>query len=472
MTPATRSSTNQTVPDPLAARLAAIAARLESIETLKEDVAALKSHVEIRYLKGECCQCGEKYGPGHRCKTCTFKLLEASEEQETPINPTVNTNAVESGDQKDFAEISMHALFGKANVTTMKLRGTIGTTEVLILVDNGSTHNFISDSYNQLCKDVSVQVPDLKIVQDFYPFSIGGDLVLVADKYTIPNIDELFDELYGATVFSKLDLRSGYFQIKEVRGFLGLTRHYRRFVHNYRMTACSLTTLTKKDGFVCSTEALKTFHKLKQALMSISVLRLPDFSKDFTVECGASSERVGAILSQEDHPVAYFSKMEPLFVRSLLLHSYISLYLKFLLEQRITTTEKQRLLLKLMSYDFSVTHRAGKENKGVDALSRRPHSGDLFTLSVPYYFEVVDNKTGLHVDPYTSNIINQLLIDPTSEPEFSLACQLLFYKQRMVIFDVSDLRCNPFFVVYGTDPPPLPPYVSEETKNRFGAPTH
>ena len=38
--------------------------------------------------------------------------------------------------------------------------------------------------------------------------------VTIKNKYPLPRVDDLFDQLQGAKYFSKIDLRSGYYQLK------------------------------------------------------------------------------------------------------------------------------------------------------------------------------------------------------------------------------------------------------------------
>ena len=42
----------------------------------------------------------------------------------------------------------------------------------------------------------------------------GLNEVMIKNKYPLPMINDLFDQLQGAKVFSKIDLRSGYHELK------------------------------------------------------------------------------------------------------------------------------------------------------------------------------------------------------------------------------------------------------------------
>ena len=96
--------------------------------------------------------------------------------------------------------------------------------------------------------------------------------------------------------------------VKQLWAFLGLASYYRKFIKNFALLAAPLTDLLKKEAFKWSKHAKTAFVKLKSMLTNAPMFALPNFAEPFVLETDASSVGIGAVLSQNNHPISFFSK--------------------------------------------------------------------------------------------------------------------------------------------------------------------
>lgn len=106
--------------------------------------------MQARRDKGLCYNCEEKYYPGHKCKKMLFQCILAEEEEEISVESadTValalqNMELTHTTNSEDSPTISLYALEGRLVPSTLRIPATISKTPITILIDGGSTHNFI-----------------------------------------------------------------------------------------------------------------------------------------------------------------------------------------------------------------------------------------------------------------------------------------------------------------------------------------
>ena len=97
--------------------------------------------------------------------------------------------------------------------------------------------------------------------------------------------------------------------IRDVRKFVGMVNYYRDMWIRQSDTLAPLTKLCSKSAkFIWKEEQEKAFNTMKKTLCRETILAYPDFSKPFDIHTDASHTQLGAVISQNKRPIAFYSR--------------------------------------------------------------------------------------------------------------------------------------------------------------------
>ncbi|GJR81023.1 putative reverse transcriptase domain-containing protein [Tanacetum coccineum] len=255
----------------------------------------------------------------------------------------------------------------------------------------------------------------------------------VKNRYPFPRIDDLFDQLQGSRVYSKIDLRSGYHQLRVREEYIPKTAFRTRYGHyefqskkEHKGRLKLILRLLKKEelyakfskcnfwlskiqflSHVIDSEGIPLLFPLRLVIMdwaspkppteiSAPILALPEGSENFVIYCDTSHKGLGAVLMQREKVIAYASCQLKVHDKNYTTHDLelcaVVLALKMwrhylygtkcvvftdhkslqhILDQKELNMRQQRWLELLSDYDCEIRYHLGKVNVVADALSQK-----------------------------------------------------------------------------------------------------
>ncbi|GJU42320.1 putative reverse transcriptase domain-containing protein [Tanacetum coccineum] len=193
----------------------------------------------------------------------------------------------------------------------------------------------------------------------------------VKNRYPLPMIDDLFDQLQGSSVYSKIDLRSGYHQLRVRDEDIPKTAFRTRYEHyEFQVMPFGLTNAPavfmdlmnrKNKKYIWGENQESAFQLLKQKLCEAPILALPKGNDDFVVYCDASHQGLGAVLMQREKVIAYASQQLKPNEENYTTHD-LELGAVYILDQKELNMRQCCWLKLLVDYDCEIRYHPGKAN--------------------------------------------------------------------------------------------------------------
>ncbi|GKA78236.1 putative reverse transcriptase domain-containing protein [Tanacetum coccineum] len=183
----------------------------------------------------------------------------------------------------------------------------------------------------------------------------------VKNRYPLPRIDDLFDQLQGSSVYSKIDLRSGYHQLRVREEDIPITAFRTRYGHyEFQVMPFGLTN--------APAVFMDLMNRVCKPYLDKFVIVFIDDILIYSKTKGEHSEHLKIILD--------LLKKEKLLWRHYLYGTKCVVYtnhksLQYILDQKELNMRQRRWIDLLSDYDCEICYHPGKANIVANALSRK-----------------------------------------------------------------------------------------------------
>nr|GEU52871.1 putative reverse transcriptase domain-containing protein [Tanacetum cinerariifolium] len=211
--------------------------------------------------------------------------------------------------------------------------------------------------------------------------------MIVKNRYPLPRIDDLFDQLQGSSIYSKIDLRSGYHQLRVREQDISKKAFRTRSIHvdlakidsikdwASPKTPKEILQFLERNQVDWGEKEENAFQLIKQKLCSAPILALPEGSEDFVLKI---HEKNYTTHDLELGLVVFALKIW----RHYLYGTKCTVFtdhksLQHIQDQKELNMRQQRWLKLLSDYDCDIRYHPGKANVVDDALSRKERDKSL-----------------------------------------------------------------------------------------------